>query len=147
MNNRCYNDEHNEYHNYGAKGIVICDRWLDFDNFKEDMYDSYMEFERLNGEKTATIDRIDSKENYCPENCRWATQLEQARNRSNNIKIEIDGVLYSTLTEVSETYKINYQTLLQRYHRGIRGLELIDRSNLRNPNTVRYANGKIEILK
>lgn len=143
MNRRCKDVNDNEYHNYGAKGIIVCDRWFEFNNFKDDMYEPYLEFEKINGENSATIDRINSKGNYEPSNCRWATQLEQARNRSNNISVEIEGVTYRTLSEVSEAFEIGYQTILQRYNRGLRGLKLVDRSNLVNPNVIRYTNGRV----
>lgn len=143
MKTRCFYERHNEFHNYGGKGITVCDSWLDFNNFKDDMYELYLEFEKLNGEKSATIDRIDTKGNYEPDNCRWATQLEQARNRSNNISVEIDGVLYNTISEASEAYEISYQTILNRHNRGLVGLALVDKSNLLKPNKIRYPNGRI----
>ena len=146
MKRRCYRTDDGEYHNYGAKGIVICDRWLDFNNFKEDMYELYLEFEKVNGEKSATIDRIDPKGNYEPSNCRWATQLEQARNRSNNIVVEVDGVVYSTLSELAEVYMISYQTVLYRYMRGVRDLALVERGRIKNPNVVKGTNGKVTYL-
>lgn len=83
MRGRCYDTNHIEYHRYGAKGITVCDRWLSFENFYEDMGD------RPAGK---TIDRIRGTENYTPENCRWATKTEQARNKVNNVLVEIDGV-------------------------------------------------------
>lgn len=76
MKSRCFYEGHNEYDNYGGRGISICERWLDpeygFWNFVEDM-----------GEKPAedySIDRIDPDRDYEPENCRWAKKLEQIRN-------------------------------------------------------------------
>ena len=136
MKRRCNDERDDQYKNYGAKGIYVCDRWLEFERFKEDMYESYLEFEKVNGENTATIDRIDNSKPYELRNCRWATQLEQARNRSNNVKVEIDGVLYNTISEVSIAFNINYDTILQRYHRGIRGLGLVDKTNIKHTNSV-----------
>lgn len=61
-----------EYKNYKGRGISVCDRWLSFDNFYADMG------ERPTG---LTLDRIDNERGYSPDNCRWATPLEQRHNR------------------------------------------------------------------
>jgi len=75
MKQRCTNKGHVNYHNYGGRGISICDRWLEsFESFYEDMG------ERPTGK---TLDRIDSNGNYCKENCKWSTKKEQCINRRN----------------------------------------------------------------
>lgn len=84
MINRCYSPQVDGYEYYGAKGISVCDRWrLSFSNFFEDM-----------GQKPSkkhTIERDDVFGNYEPANCRWATQKEQDRNKSNSHWIEYNG--------------------------------------------------------
>lgn len=83
MIRRCTMPSQQSYPLYGGRGISVCERWLKFENFLADM-----------GEKPAgmSIDRKDSAGNYEPENCRWATQKEQQRNRRGNRLLTHDGI-------------------------------------------------------
>lgn len=84
MLHRCHNKDDGRYNSYGGRGIKVCDDWNDFTNFYN--------WSLANGyESHLTIDRIDNDGDYCPENCRWATQKEQQNNRSNNHNIEYNG--------------------------------------------------------
>jgi len=71
MRQRCLNPFNFRYPLYGGRGITICDRWGDFENFYADMGDP---------PSGTSIDRIDNMKGYSPDNCRWATQQEQVHN-------------------------------------------------------------------
>lgn len=72
MLKRCTNPKTHNFHNYGGRGIAVCESWKVFANFLADMG------ERPTG---LTIDRVDNSRGYEPGNCRWATMKEQASNR------------------------------------------------------------------
>ena len=76
MKSRCYNKNHFEFKYWGGKGVSVCDEWRnDFISFYNwAMSHGYSD--------ELSIDRIDGNGNYCPDNCRWATPLEQVLNRS-----------------------------------------------------------------
>jgi len=97
MMDRCYKKNTLGYKNWGGRGIVVCERWKDFDNFHIDM-----------GEipPGLSLDRIDVNGNYEPKNVRLATSKEQNNNRRNNRIIEYNGVR-KTLSQWSEQYDIN----------------------------------------
>jgi hypothetical protein len=89
-------------------GREVDSRWLDFENFYADMGD------RPEG---CSIERIDNDKGYGPENCKWATQTEQVRNRSITSTLTLDGVT-QPLAVWSEQLGINYNTLNGRIQRG-----------------------------
>lgn len=73
MRNRCNNPRNPEYHNYGGRGIKVCERWESYSNFLEDM--------GRKPSKQHSIDRINVNGDYNPENCRWTDSITQARNK------------------------------------------------------------------
>lgn len=103
---RCYNNNHNQYKNYGGRGIKVCDRWLEsFENFLEDMGDNIPE--------GMTLDRINVNGDYSLNNCRWISMKEQQNNRTNNVLIEFNGEKL-TISQWSEKLGIKYITLYDR---------------------------------
>ena len=78
---RCYYPSHKNYKNYGGRGIRLHKRWLKFENFRDDMYKSYLIHVKRFGEKNTQIDRIRVNGNYYKDNCRWVTLKEQAANK------------------------------------------------------------------
>lgn len=79
MKTRCYNVNQKSWADYGGRGIEVCDRWLEsFENFLADV-----------GERPSpehSLDRIDVNGDYEPDNVRWSTYREQARNRRPSTK-------------------------------------------------------------
>ncbi len=110
MKARCCNPKSKSYCYYGARGIVICERWLNsFEFFLADM-----------GKRPSSehqIDRIDSNGNYEPSNCRWATRKEQGRNKS-CVKIITYKGKTLRLPELADLFGINPKLLRERLQRG-----------------------------
>lgn len=83
MLTRCTNPNYKEYHLYGGRGINVCNRWREsYQNFLSDMG------ERPEG---MTLERKDYNGDYAPENCRWASVIDQANNKRNNVILEYKG--------------------------------------------------------
>ena len=83
MMTRCYNKNIRDFYRYGGRGIKVCDAW------KGNPSGFYMDMGHR--PKGCSLDRIDVNGDYTPENCRWATNIEQARNRENSIKVNFFG--------------------------------------------------------
>lgn len=82
MQQRCNNQKHHAYQRYGGRGITVCRRWHDYDNFLADMG------ERPEG---TSLERRKNNKGYSPGNCYWATRTEQQRNRRSNRYLTADG--------------------------------------------------------
>jgi len=80
MKHRCYNPNNSGYRNYGGRGIKVCKRWENFEMFLSDMGPK--------PSKKHSIDRIDNDKGYSPSNCRWATKLQQARNKRDRLTVD-----------------------------------------------------------
>lgn len=111
MGSRCNNPKRNNYQHYGARGIKRT--WDKFEDFKEDMYTSYLEHVAKFGEGNTSIDRIDGTKDYTKENCRWATQKQQMRNVKNNVLWTYEGMT-KTIAEWAELKGMKYITLYSR---------------------------------
>lgn len=83
MLNRCRNPNGPKFPRYGQRGISVCDRWLKFENFLEDM--------GRRPPECNSIDRIDNERGYEPGNCRWSTPFQQSRNKACNVWVEYKG--------------------------------------------------------
>ena len=106
MRNRCSNSNNPAYKDYGGRGISVCNEWNDFKTFYEWAISTGYD-------DTLTIDRIDVNGNYCPENCRWATWLQQSNNKRVSRYIEFNGVTH-TISEWSRITGINKTLIRER---------------------------------
>jgi len=105
MKNRCFNPNHKRYSDYGGRGIAVCDRWLNFKNFLADMGSRPSSKHSLN--------RIDNDSDYCPDNCKWSTRVEQANNKRTNYLITIDDVTL-TIAQWAKKMSISHQVIRDR---------------------------------
>jgi hypothetical protein len=106
MKRRCFLETNENYSRYGGRNITVCESWINsFENFYEDM-----------GPRPSpehTLDREDNNGNYDKNNCRWATQLEQANNRSTNTYCEFEGEVL-TVAQLARKINMDYELLLSR---------------------------------
>lgn len=126
MKDRCLNTKGQDYAHYSSRGITVCERWLAFDNFMDDM-----------GPKPTplhTLERNDNNQGYGPDNCRWATREEQARNRSSVLRLRGFKVW-----ELAERLGVRPTTIHQRLWRASKG-EISEGQVFAMPKGGRYGN-------
>lgn len=107
---RCENPLADDYVLYGKRGIKVCDQWQDFEAF----YAWACQTGFVPGD---TIDRIDVNGNYSPDNCRWATPKQQARNKRTNRYITFEGVTLS-MAEWADKLGVRYALFNSRASKG-----------------------------
>lgn len=112
IKNRC-NDKENP--NYWWRWIVYCDKRDKFDGFKDDMYESYLKHIEEYWTKQTSIDRIDNNWNYCKENCKRSTRMEQSNNVRRNRLITHNWETH-TIRERSVLLWIKHWTLSNRIY-------------------------------
>lgn len=129
MKTRCLKEDHKSYHNYGGRGIKICNRWLEsFENFYSDM-----------GNRPSnkhSLDRINNDSDYEPNNCRWTTSKEQNSNKRTNTAIEFNGEI-NTRTKWAEILGINHETIRFRLSHG---WEVKDAFTIKTGSVKRFRN-------
>ncbi|SDJ27527.1 hypothetical protein [Salimicrobium halophilum] len=110
MIQRCTNQNLDHYARYGGRGITVCDEWKDFKCF--------VRWANQNGYNDGlTIDRINVDGNYEPGNCKWSTDIEQARNKRTSRYITINEET-KTLAEWAEISGLPYKTIQRRLYTG-----------------------------
>ena len=108
MKQRCLNLNHPNYKYYGNRGITICEEWLKFKNFYQDMGTRPEE---------KSIDRINNNKGYYKENCCWSTMKEQANNRRSNHLITYKGKIQN-ITQWAKELNMKSFTIQNRIRRG-----------------------------
>lgn len=120
MKFRCSNPTATGFHNYGGKGIRVCNRWMSFELFFNDMSPTW--------KKGLTIERLENSKDYCPTNCVWDTRKVQANHTSRNRLITIFGKT-KTLSQWSEYSGIPVYKIRNRLNRGWHTDHLLNPSN------------------
>ncbi len=125
MLDRCRStlDKNRKY--YLNRGITVCERWKSFTNFIADLGPRPTPLHQL--------ERVDNNKGYEPDNCKWVTIKENARNRSNVIKVEFEGSMVA-VADLAEKFNIKKQTIRNRLSRGLNiyqalSLPIVDYSN------------------
>ncbi len=113
MKARCQNERHRFYKDYGGRGITVCERWMKprgegLKNFIADMGDRPPDY---------TLERIDNNGGYSPENCKWASKKDQARNRRGNVFYSLNGVT-KTISQWAELAGISGSAITDRIKAG-----------------------------
>lgn len=104
MKRRCLCETSANFHNYGGRGIKVCDRWMTFQNFYADMGERPPGF---------SLERVDVNGNYEPGNCKWIPLHEQKRNRRSTLRVEVNGT-GMTMKEACMLLGVNYRTAQSR---------------------------------
>ena len=119
LRQRCNNPKHASYHNYGGRGITVCEEWdKSFQAFYDWSYANGYSTENQKDEKLKlTIDRIDNNGNYEPSNCRWVDRKTQTRNMRTTRFITFNGQNKS-VSEWCEIYGIKLHTFNTRIRNG-----------------------------
>jgi hypothetical protein len=129
MKHRCYNEANKHYHNYGARGISVCDEWRNsFEQFYKDM-----------GDRPSTnhsLDRSDNEKGYYKENCRWATQKEQMNNFRNNVVIKHQG-LSMTVSQWSNYLGVSVHKIYKRLKKDLT-LDKVFYKGILRPKGMKY---------
>lgn len=121
MKSRCNNPNATGYDRYGGRGIKVCDEW-------NNSFITFYEWAIANGFRSdLSLDRIDNNKGYSPDNCRWVTRSQQARNVRRNHMITYNGKT-QCIGKWSEETGIRRDTLLYR----IRHFDSLD--DVFNPN-------------
>jgi len=109
MKDRCLNPKNKYFKNYGERGIKICERWMKFENFLEDMGEA---------SKSMSIDRLNNDDGYYKGNCKWSTFTEQMNNTRRNRYLDWNGKKQS-VAQWSKELGCSYDKIMGRVKRNL----------------------------
>ena len=121
MKQRCLNEKSPSFKRYGGRGIFVCERWLNFENFKKDM-----------GKRpqNKSLERINNDDGYYKENCRWATDDEQMNNTSRCIYLRFKGE-NKTLMQWCAKLNLDYRSAYQKLRNGLPVERVLSKNEVR----------------
>lgn len=122
---RCNDPSNPYYHRYGGRGIKVCERWGQLDNFYADMGDRPSE--------NHSLDRIDNNGDYCKENCKWSTRSEQQNNKGCTRSLTHNGVTM-TISQWAALLGTTRPTLFSRKRNGWSDEETVTTPIARKPS-------------
>jgi hypothetical protein len=110
MRGRVTRPSNTYFHNYGGRGVTLCEAWKSFIPF--------MEWALANGYRDdLTLERVDNDGPYSPENCRWATRREQDRNKRQNVWVNYNGERICQ-QDLARRLGVHYTTIRYRLKTG-----------------------------
>lgn len=112
MHNRCYNKNQASYIHYGGRGIAVDPKWHGAEGYKQFVLDMGQPPEG------GSLERVNNAGPYSPENCKWATKLEQANNKRNNRWLTANGET-KTLAQWAKQLGCNSAAILYRLNSGM----------------------------
>ena len=122
MRQRCQNDKHPKYKDYGGRGIQVCKEWAE-------SFGSFYQWAIENGYKKGLhLDRINNDAGYSPDNCRWVTALQNENNKRSNHVVSFNGEIH-TLAEWSRITGIPETTIWTRLNKGLPTEEALGRKD------------------
>ena len=125
MKSRCLNENAGNYKYYGGRGITVCERWMKFENFLEDM--------GIQPDRSSLY-RIDCNGDYSPENCKWSTHLEQMNNTRASRRITYGSETH-TISEWSKKTGVPVYIITKRIDAGLKGDDVFDKTGIRKYDT------------
>lgn len=125
MKQRCQNENYEGFHNYGGRGISVCNSWQ--------VFESFYDWASVNAYSQGLwLDRLDNDKNYEPSNCRWVTPKSSSRNKRESIFVTAFGETKHLLDWLNDERCVAaYGVIRRRIKNGIDPEEALTKRRLR----------------